>query len=136
MPKNELKIDLLEKIVSLCKRRGFIYPGSSIYGGFVGTYDLGPYGVALRRNLVDAWKEDIQEEDSIAFIESSIFTSRKVWEASGHVGGFSDPLVVCNSCHTKQRDDHLLESIGAFADEKMTEKKINEVFDAHRKELT
>src|SRR3989338_8817507 len=128
--------NLLDKIVSLCKRRGFIYPGSSIYGGFAGTYDLGPYGVMLRRNLVDEWKRAIEEEDSIAFIESSIFTSRKVWEASGHVSGFSDPLVVCNSCHTKQRADHLLESIGAFADEKMTEKKINEVFDAHRKELT
>lgn len=127
--------NLLDKIVSLCKRRGFVYPGSLIYGGFAGTYDLGHYGVMLRRNLVEAWKHAIQENDTVAFIESSIFTSRKVWEASGHVSGFSDPLVICNSCHTKHRADHLLESIGVSADEKMTEKKLNEIFDAHKKDI-
>ncbi len=128
--------NLLDKIVSLCKRRGFVYPGSLIYGGFAGTYDLGPYGVNLRCNLVQAWQQSIQEHDSVAFIESSIFTSRKVWEASGHVAGFSDPLVVCRSCHTKHRADHLLEAVGVSADEKMTEKKLNEIFDAHRKNIS
>ncbi len=126
----------MEKIVSLCKRRGFVFPGSEIYGGFAGTYDLGPFGVELRRNVVDAWTRAMQwNHDNIALLDSSIFTSGKVWEASGHVSGFSDPLVVCNECHTKHRADHLLEAIGVDADEKMTEVKINELFDTHRKEL-
>src|SRR3989344_8597313 len=103
--------DLLEKIVSLCKRRGFVFPGSEIYGGFAGTYDLGPYGVALRRNIVDAWTRAMQEHESMAFLDSSIFTAPEVWEASGHVSGFNDPLVVCHSCHSRLRADHLLESI-------------------------
>ncbi len=129
------KIVTMEKIVSLAKRRGFVFPGSEIYGGFAGTYDWGPLGVLLRRNVVDAWTGAMQWHDNIAFIDSSIFTSGKVWEASGHVSGFSDPLVICNECRAKHRADHLLESIGVEADEKMTEALINEVFDAHRKEL-
>src|SRR3989338_7990553 len=126
---------LLEKIVALCKRRGFVYPGSEIYGGFAGTYDFGPYGVELRRNVVDAWIRSMQEQENIALIDSSIFTAGKVWEASGHVSGFSDPLVICKSCHTKLRADHLLEIIGVVADEKMSEKRINEIFDEHRDKL-
>jgi glycyl-tRNA synthetase len=128
----ETKID---KIVSLCKRRGFIFQGSEIYGGFAGTYDFGPYGVALRKNVVDTWMNTMGEHENIAFLDSSIFTSAKVWEASGHVSGFSDPLVLCNECHTKQRADHLLEAIGIIADEKMTEVQINKIFDEHRKEI-
>ena len=126
----------MEKIVALCKRRGFVFPGSEIYGGFAGTYDYGPLGVALRRNVVDAWTRAMQQEhDNIALIDSSIFTAGKVWEASGHISGFSDPLVICNACHTKHRADHVLESIGVAADEKMTEVQINELFDSHRKGL-
>ncbi|OHB10621.1 MAG: glycine--tRNA ligase [Candidatus Zambryskibacteria bacterium RIFCSPLOWO2_12_FULL_45_14] len=127
--------DLMEKIVSLCKRRGFVYPGSEIYGGFAGTYDYGHYGVLLKDHLKDAWIRSMRDQDNIALIDSSIFSSRQVWEASGHVSGFSDPLVICKSCHTRHRADHLLEAIGVQADEKMSEKKLNEIFDAHRKEL-
>src|SRR3989344_455571 len=100
---------LMEKIVSLAKRRGFVFPGSEIYGGFAGTYDFGPLGVALRQNVVDEWTGAMQEHDNIARLDSSIFTAGKVWEASGHVSGFSDPLVICNECHSKQRADKMLE---------------------------
>ncbi len=126
----------LESIVALTKRRGFIFPGSEIYGGFAGTYDFGPLGVALRKNIVDLWTRSMQEHDNMAQLDSSIVTSGKVWEASGHVSGFSDPLVLCKACHTKHRADHVLEAIGVTADEKMSEKELNELFDEHRKNLT
>ncbi len=125
----------MESIVSLCKRRGFIFQGSEIYGGFAGTYDFGPYGVELRRNVVDAWVNAMKEHDNIALLDSSIFTAAKVWEASGHVSGFSDPLVICNECHTKHRADHLLEAAGVRADEKMTEEQINKIFDDNRAQI-
>lgn len=125
----------MEKIVSLCKRRGFVFPGSEIYGGFAGTYDWGPYGVELRQHVVNEWIRSMREQDNIALLDSSIFAAGKVWEASGHVAGFSDPLVVCNSCHAKLRADHLLEIIGVVADEKMTETQINSIFDQHRDKL-
>ena len=127
--------NLLEKIVSLCKRRGFIYPGSEIYGGFAGVYDYGPYGVLLRNNVAETWTRAMAAHDNINFIDSGIFTSPKVWEASGHVSGFNDPLIACLSCHSKLRADHLLESVGVSADEKMSEKELNKVFDAHRKKI-
>ena len=103
--------DKLSKIVSLAKRRGFVFQGSEIYGGFAGTYDFGPYGVALRKNIVDTWLESMQAYENIALLDSSIFTAPAVWEASGHVSGFNDPLVVCSSCHSKLRADHLLKSM-------------------------
>src|SRR6266567_1258776 len=95
--------DKMDAIVSLCKRRGFVFQGSEIYGGFAGTYDFGPYGVALRRNVVDAWTHAMQEHENMALLDSSIFTARNVWEASGHTSGFSDPLVTCNNCHAQHR---------------------------------
>ncbi len=125
----------MEQIVSLCKRRGFVFQGSEIYGGFAGTYDFGPLGVALRRNIVDAWTRSMSDHENIALLDSSIFTAPKVWEASGHVGGFSDPLVLCKACGTKHRADHLLEAINVDADEKMTEAQINFLFDAHRENI-
>jgi glycyl-tRNA synthetase len=128
-------LTLMDKIVSLSKRRGFIYPGSEIYGGFAGTYDYGPHGVALRRNSMDAWNSAMQEHENMAFLDSSIFTAPRVWEASGHVSGFNDPLVVCLSCHSKLRADHLLESVSVQADEKMSEAELNALFDDHRSTL-
>ena len=125
----------LEKIVALAKRRGFVFPGSEIYGGFAGTYDYGPLGVAMHRNVVDIWMGAMRQHDNIAFLDSSIFTAPRVWEASGHVSGFSDPLVICNACHTKHRADQLLEAIGVQADEKMSDSEINKLFDANRKRL-
>ncbi len=126
---------MMEKIVSLCKRRGFIFPGSEIYGGFAGTYDWGHLGVALKRNITDAWSKAMQDHRNMTFLDSSIFTSGKVWEASGHVSGFSDPLVVCNVCKEKSRADHLLESVGAVADEKLSDADINKIFDENRDKL-
>jgi glycyl-tRNA synthetase len=124
--------DKMEKIVSLCKRRGFVFPGSEIYGGFAGTYDWGHLGVALKKNVVDSWSKAMQDHRNMTFLDSSIFTSGKVWEASGHVSGFSDPLVVCNICKEKSRADHLLEGVGAKADEKLTDIEINQIFDENR----
>lgn len=128
--------DSMERIVSLAKRRGFIYPGSEIYGGFPGTYDYGPYGTALATNIRAAWwKAMVQMEDNIVGLDSAIFTHPKVWEASGHVGGFSDPLVECRACNTRSRADHLLEAVGVTADEKISVEEINRLFDEHRTEI-
>lgn len=128
--------ELMDKIVSLAKRRGFIYPGSELYGGFGGVYDFGPYGVELAQNLRNAWwKSMVRDEENIVGLDSGIVTHPRVWEASGHVGGFSDPLVECKNCHARHRADHLLESVDAFADEKMSDAEINEVFDANRDKL-
>ncbi len=121
--------DLMEKIVSLCKRRGFIFPSSEIYGGFAAVYDFGPYGVELAKNIREAWWQAmVREHDNIVGLDSAIFMHPKVWEASGHVGGFSDPLAECRACHSRVRVDHLLEEAGVFADEKMSEEEINVLF--------
>ncbi len=129
-------VGLMDKIVSLCKRRGFVFQGSEIYGGFVGTYDYGPYGVELAGNIKAAWwKAMVQTERNIVGLDSAIVTHPRVWEASGHVGGFADPLVECRECHTRSRADHLLEETGVPADEKMTTEEINQLFDAHRDTL-
>jgi glycyl-tRNA synthetase len=123
----------MDTLVALAKRRGFVYPGSEIYGGFVGIYDYGPYGVELANNIKAAWwRAMVQLEDNIVGLDSAIVTHPKVWEASGHVSGFSDPLVECRACHTRSRADHLIESAGAFADEKMALEEINGVFDSLR----
>ncbi|MDC1205529.1 glycine--tRNA ligase [Candidatus Pacebacteria bacterium] len=127
----------MEKITSLCKRRGFVFQGSEIYGGFIGSYDYGPYGVELVNNIKTLWwKAMVQEEKNIVGLDSAIVTHSKVWKASGHVDGFSDPLVECRECNTRSRADHLLEEIDVFADEKMTVEEINALFDANRDKLT
>ena len=121
--------DLMDKIVSLCKRRGFVFPSSEIYGGFTAVYDYGPYGVELINNIKNAWwREMVQLHDNIVGLDSAIFMSPKIWEASGHVKGFSDPLTECKKCHSRLRLDTLLEEAGIFADEKMTEDEINKIF--------
>lgn len=126
----------MEKIVSLCKRRGFVFQGSEIYGGFVGIYDFGPYGVELANNIRAAWwKAMVQEERNIVGLDSAIITHPKVWEASGHVGGFSDPLIECKECNTRSRADHLLEEVGVVADEKMSAEAINALFDGERTKI-
>lgn len=100
--------DKMEKIVNLCKRRGFIYPGSEIYGGLSNTYDFGPLGVELKNNLKRLWwKKFVQERDDIVGLESTIIMHPKVWEASGHLKNFTDPLVECKNCHQRFRADQL-----------------------------
>ncbi len=96
----------LEKIVSLAKRRGFIYPGSEIYGGLTGTWDYGPLGVELKNNIKrEFWKSMVYGRDDVVGIDSAILLNPKVWEASGHVEAFTDPLVECKVCHERFRAD-------------------------------
>ncbi len=126
----------MEKIVGFAKRRGFVFPSSEIYGGFGAVYDYGPYGAELAKNIREAWwKAMVQQNDNIVGLDSSIFMSPKIWEASGHVGGFSDPLSECKKCHSRVRVDHLLEDAGVFADEKMTEEEINGLLVENKEKL-
>ncbi|MFH1656998.1 MAG: glycine--tRNA ligase [bacterium] len=121
--------ELIQKIVSLCKRRGFVFPSSEIYGGFAAIYDYGPYGVEVANAIKSEWwKAMVQLREDIVGLDSSIFMHPRIWEASGHVSGFADPLAECKSCNVRLRVDHLLESIGVLADEKMSEEEINAIF--------
>ncbi|MDP3724040.1 MAG: glycine--tRNA ligase [bacterium] len=96
----------LETIVALCKRRGFLFPGSEIYGGFGGTWDYGPLGVELKRNIKEAWWNDmVHRRDDVVGLDAAIMMNPKVWEASGHVESFADPLVECKTCHERIRAD-------------------------------
>lgn len=98
----------LEDIVSLCKRRGFIYQGSEIYGGLSGTWDYGPLGVALKRNIQNLWwKTFVEDRDDMYGLDAAILMNQKVWRASGHVDTFTDPLVECASCKARLRADHI-----------------------------
>jgi glycyl-tRNA synthetase len=98
----------LEDIVSLCKRRGFIYQGSEIYGGLAGTWDYGPLGVALKRNILQLWwKMFVEERDDMFGVDAAILMNQKVWQASGHVDTFTDPLVECSNCHNRFRADKI-----------------------------
>jgi glycyl-tRNA synthetase len=100
--------NLMEKIVSLCKRRGFVFQGSEIYGGLAGTWDYGPLGVALKNNIKKVWWDMfIDSRDDMYGVDAAILMNPKVWEASGHVAGFSDPLVECKKCHHRFRADQL-----------------------------
>ncbi|HEY7060718.1 MAG TPA: glycine--tRNA ligase [Chloroflexota bacterium] len=101
----------MNKIVSLAKRRGFVFPGSEIYGGFGNSWDYGPVGVLLKENIKAAWmRAMVQERDDVVPIESAIIMNPRVWVTSGHVGGFSDPLVECKECHMRWRADQLEEN--------------------------
>lgn len=100
--------NLMEKIVSLCKRRGFVYPSSEIYGGLAGIYDYGPLGVELSRNIKELWWHDmVSQRDDIYGLDGSILMHPKSWEASGHVSGFTDPLIDCQKCKKRFRPDKL-----------------------------
>ena len=106
----------LEKIVALCKGRGFVYPGSEIYGGLANTWDYGPLGVELKTNIKNAWrKKFIQENKYNVGLDSAILMNPQTWVASGHVGGFSDPLMDCKDCKTRHRADKLIEDNGGDA---------------------
>jgi len=103
------KIDM-EKMVSLCKRRGFIFPSSEIYGGLSACWDYGPLGIELKRNIKDAWwRSMVQARDDMVGLDSSILMHPQTWVASGHVDGFKDPLVECKLCHLRWRADEVKE---------------------------
>jgi len=98
----------LDTIVNLCKRRGFVFPSSEIYGGFGGFWDYGPLGAELKRNIKDAWwRATVQERDDVVGLDASIVMSPRIWEASGHVATFTDPLVDCRQCKRRSRTDEL-----------------------------
>ena len=100
----------LDQIVALCKGRGFVYPGSEIYGGLANTWDYGPLGVELKTNIKNAWrKKFIQENKYNVGLDSAILMNPQTWVASGHLGGFSDPLMDCCECKTRHRADQLIE---------------------------
>ncbi|HSW74282.1 MAG TPA: glycine--tRNA ligase [Candidatus Saccharimonadales bacterium] len=106
----------LEDIASLCKRRGFIYQGSEIYGGLAGTWDYGPLGVQLKRNISNLWwKMFVEDRDDMYGIDAAILMNQKVWQASGHVQTFTDPLIECSNCHSRFRVDKTLD-IKAFTE--------------------
>ncbi len=119
----------MDQVVALCKRRGFIYPGSDIYGGFANTWDYGPYGAQLKKNIKDFWwKTFVQERDDIIGLDSAILMNPKVWEASGHVGSFSDPLMDCKNCQERVRGDKLIEGkLGIEAAAGKSLKEISEI---------
>lgn len=102
--------NLLDKVISLAKRRGFVYPGSEIYGGLANTYDFGPRGIELKRNLTNLWwKEFVSKRPNIYGMDSSVLMSPKVWEASGHTASFTNVMIDCTSCQYRTRADHLIE---------------------------
>lgn len=131
MAKEENK---MEKIISLCKRRGFIFPGSEIYGGLAGTWDYGPLGVALKNNIKNLWwKRFVSNREDIYGMDAAILMNPEVWKASGHVGGFSDPLVECKKCKKRFRADHLedKQKCPECGGELGEEKQFNMMFETH-----
>src|SRR5437763_4624043 len=101
----------MEEVVALCKRRGLIFPASEIYGGIANTYDYGHYGVLLKNNVIAQWwKAMVQERDDVVALDSAIIQHPRTWEASGHLAGFTDPLVDCRTCKLRFRADHIGQS--------------------------
>jgi len=134
---NEKENTRLEKIVSLCKRRSFVFQSSEIYGGLAGVYDFGPRGVELLNNIKRAWwQANVYDKENYYGLDSGMFKHPKVWEASGHTKGFSDPLAECRECNTRIRVDKELVKIGIAADEKMSEEEINKLFEENRGKIT
>ena len=125
MPENVTGKVSLEKLVSLCQRRGFIFPSSDIYGGLSGCWDYGPVGVELKRNVKEAWwRAVVQERDDIIGMDTSILMNSKVWEASGHVERMVDPLVECKECHQRWRADELKENKCPACGGELTEERM------------
>lgn len=124
--------ELMEKIVSLCKRRGFIYPGSEIYGGLAGTWDFGHFGVALKKNIKDSWwKKFVESRTDMYGVDAAILMRQEVWVATGHVANFADPMVECSDCKKKFRADQIedLENCGSCKKGKLTiPKQFNMMF--------
>ena len=108
--KQEKEADLMDKLIALCKQRGIIFPGSEIYGGLANSWDFGHYGALLKNNIRQAWlKHFVTSRDDMVLLESGIIMNPKVWQASGHLQNFTDPLVDCKKCKKRFRADHILE---------------------------
>ncbi len=121
--------DSLKEIVSLCKRRGFVYPGSEIYGGLSSTFDYGPYGVELLKNLKDAWwKAFVHTRTDVVGLDSGILLHPEVWKASGHVDNFNDPLLDCKKCKSRFRADKFFEELFNIDSSKLSFNNIVKIF--------
>ncbi len=126
----------MEQLISFAKRKGFIFQGSEIYGGMAGTYDYGPNGVELLNNIKQSWwRANVQLKPDYYGLDSAMFKDPKVWEASGHTSGFSDPMAECKDCNTRLRVDKALEALGVQADEKMTDEEINKIFSENQSKI-
>ena len=124
----------MEQIVNLCKSRGFVYPGSEIYGGLANSWDYGPLGVMLKNNIKNMWiQKFVMENKHNVLIDSAILMNPRVWVASGHVGGFSDPLMDCKDCKTRHRADKLIEETGREVNGWSFEKMENYIKEQHLK---
>lgn len=124
----------MEQIVNLCKNRGFVYPGSEIYGGLANSWDYGPLGVMLKNNIKNMWiQKFVMENKHNVLIDSAILMNPRVWVASGHVGGFSDPLMDCKDCKTRHRADKLIEETGQEVNGWSFEKMENYIKEHHLK---
>ncbi len=124
----------MEQLISLCKRRGFVFPSSEIYGGMAGVYDYGHYGSLLKDNIRSAWlRHMVQLREDVVGLDSAIFMHPTTWKASGHVDGFNDPQVDCKNCKSRFRADHILEDFGVSADKASIE-FINQELDKLREE--
>lgn len=122
------RVVTMEKLIALCKNRGYIFPGSDIYGGLANTWDFGPLGVELKNNIKDAWRRKfVQESRYNVGLDAAILMNPQTWVASGHVGGFSDPLIDCKGCNTRYRADKIIE-------EYFEEQGIEEIVDGWSKE--
>ncbi|HET8971581.1 MAG TPA: glycine--tRNA ligase, partial [Candidatus Nanopelagicales bacterium] len=109
-----MALDRVDAVVNLCKRRGFVYPSSEIYGGTRSAWDYGPLGVELKENVRRQWwRAMVQTRDDIVGLDSAVILAPEVWQASGHLEAFVDPLTECLSCHHRFREDHLLEAYEA-----------------------
>jgi glycyl-tRNA synthetase len=122
------QLESLKPIVALCKRRGFVFQGSEIYGGFANTYSYGPYGAELKKNIKDLWwKRFVRNRQDVLGLDGPIFLHPKTWEASGHVAGFSDALIDCKGCKGRFRVDHLIEEQTGEDAEGISLEKMNEI---------
>ena len=120
--------DRIDTVVSLCKRRGFVYPCGEIYGGTRSAWDYGPLGVELKDNIKRQWwKFMVQSRDDVVGLDSSVILPRQVWEASGHVKAFVDPLVECTSCHRRFRADQLAEEYAERSGRRVVGNDLTEV---------
>lgn len=129
-----MELKNMDKIINLCKSRGFVFPGSEIYGGFANTWDFGPVGVELKNNVKRAWwKRFVQEDPTTYGVDAAILMNPTVWKASGHVDGFSDPLMDCKSCKRRFRADNLIEdhSKGNVSAEAMTNAQMEAYIQEH-----
>ena len=122
------KTDIVDSVVSLSKRRGFVYPSGEIYGGTRSAWDYGPLGVELKDNVRRQWwRAMVTTRDDIVGLDSAVILPTKVWEASGHLAEFVDPLTECRSCHKRYREDHLREDFARRKNRDADEVKLDEI---------